>query len=437
MLTLFLGLLISAWGVVLARKSQTVGLVLIGALGVYRSDAALVPIATFGGGTEIFLEDVVFGVLAGATLVAFGTLRSNVKLPRVIALLLTLLAYAFLRGLQTYGPTAYIEFRYFLFPIAGIAYLLSFPADQHWEERYRAWLRWTGLALCTLAAYHLATRGLGRADELIYEGGVYRTTRILIASQALILTFAALAEVDRWLRERRPSCMVYAGLFGVALLLAQHRSVWAAAAVGMLILLATGQRVFRATPVIISVAVVTVATVLLYISGALAESLGSIERTLAAVGQTNSTFSNRLQSWDQLMADYRHSEGPLVHMFGFPFGHGYMRVVDGVLYKVSPHNYYIHLLLRAGPLGTACFVVVLAAAFLGKDRTPLRSASIAVLATFAYAYSLTWAFAPILAFILLAPREPRLRVQAPGDAATAARPGSSTAASTRLTATHR
>ncbi len=346
------GLIGAFWGIVLTRQSEAFGLALIGALVIYRSDAPLHPIATFGG-TQIFLEDAVFGVLAFAALLKFHTIRRNVRTPWITTTLLALLGFAFLRGLATYGTTAYIEFRYFLFPAAGIAYLLSFPAGDDWERRYRAWLRWTGIGLCALAAYHMATRGLGAADELTFEGGVYRTTRILVAGQALVLTIATLTEIDGWLRARRASGLLYAAVFGVVLLLSQHRSVWAAAAVGLVVFLATGRRFFRATPVIVTVYVAAAAGILLYATGALAESLASVQKTLDAVGQTNSTFSNRLQSWDQLMADYRRSTDLLVQLFGFPFGHGYVRVVDGVLYNVSPHNYYIHLLLRAGPIGTA------------------------------------------------------------------------------------
>ncbi|MEU5547919.1 hypothetical protein AB0G85_37375 [Streptomyces sioyaensis] len=79
---------------------------------------------------------------------------------------------------------------------------------------------------------------------------------------------------------------------------------------------------------------------------------------MAASGQDDHTLVWRADGWLELLPQLR---TPLDWLIGLPFGTGYKRVMDGILVSLSPHNYFVQLLLRLGLIGVCALTVLYAA----------------------------------------------------------------------------
>jgi hypothetical protein len=72
------------------------------------------------------------------------------------------------------------------------------------------------------------------------------------------------------------------------------------------------------------------------------------DRSVAETTARHSTFQWRLIGWIGLL----HSDHSAAAMaFGFPFGTGYRRIVDGGVVNTNPHSLYVGTLLRLGVIG--------------------------------------------------------------------------------------
>lgn len=85
----------------------------------------------------------------------------------------------------------------------------------------------------------------------------------------------------------------------------------------------------------------------------MARSLGT--SAVSAFETRETTVTWRFESWQALLTgDYL--SGPTEYAIGKPFGAGYDRYISVGEVNISPHNFYVQTLLRAGALGLAALL---------------------------------------------------------------------------------
>ncbi|WP_354298612.1 O-antigen ligase family protein [Pseudarthrobacter sp. PvP022] len=185
--------------------------------------------------------------------------------------------------------------------------------------------------------------------------------------------------------------------FVVLAVMSQHRSVWVAVAIGILLV------IFRLRGVALARAsfgtfYASVLILGLYIFGALD---GLISNFTYAVESTG-TYNARLDTWTSLI-DESVLRGPFSVIFGEPFGFGYARESGGRIVTFAPHNWYVSIYLRLGLVGLAAFVIVLLSTVGRHMKTRAGVAPTAILlsiAVYAWSYSLPWYLAPLFGWCM-------------------------------------
>ncbi|WP_351233399.1 O-antigen ligase family protein [Streptomyces sp. NPDC002133] len=305
-------------------------------------------------------------------------------------------------GLQAAGNDSRVYFWYFL---AIALYTATAPLGTSLSRIVtRAWLASAAAyALLSLAGW--AGRGLHSVTTRVTVDGVTVDPRPVPAGAALVLAQGAMLLLcplvsasstagssghhppTRTRQARGRSLLALLLLVLVALL--QHRTVWVAAAAmaiawWVLRPARTGQRVASA----IAGVTVLFSAVLLYSVGAFGAIGGALTDSFMETQGTHSTFVWRVLGWQDLLNAPRSAAQWL---FGAPFGSGYERSIAGGLVTVSPHDYYLHVVLRLGLVGLGALLVLYVLAWrrsvqAGSGTLALRLAIIGQLVLFV-AYS--------------------------------------------------
>lgn len=346
------------------------------------------------GGETPFL-DVGFSVLPSDLLAACAGLVAGARLlrrgapPRAELLLvlavMCLIGWSLQRGVGAFGLTSAANDArvYFWQFFASALYVATAPLR---PGRARAVVRLWLVSAAAYAALSLAgwlNTGLHSVVDVgTLSGDVYdprpvpaRSALVLAQSVVLLLcswggNSAASARTavygpggDRRGRRGRPDGsrwkILPALLCLVFVVLLQHRTVWATTLVMAVVWWAlapsrAGQRLVSAAAALASLCVVT----LTFATGMFGGVGSVLADSFAETQDEDSTFAWRVHGWQELM------DGPKTlaeWLFGSPFGSGYDRWVGGVVISVSPHDYYLHVVLRLGVVG---LLTLLAAYFL-------------------------------------------------------------------------
>jgi O-antigen ligase len=145
-------------------------------------------------------------------------------------------------------------------------------------------------------------------------------------------------------------------VFLVAVILLQHRTVWVAT---LMMALAwwvlrparDGRRFVSAGAGTLELSV----TALLYCVGTFGIIGDRLTASFEETQRTQSTFTWRVLSWQDLLDVPR---SYVQWLIGAPFGSGYERFISGTLVTVSPHDYYVHIMLRLGLVGLLALLFV-------------------------------------------------------------------------------
>ncbi|MEU0217077.1 hypothetical protein ABZ281_19020 [Streptomyces sp. NPDC006265] len=348
--------------------------------------------AIAAGGETPFL-DVGFAVLpsdllaACAVLVAVARLLQRGAPTRAELLLLLavmcLIAWSLQRGAGTFGlASAANDARvYFWQFFASALYVATAPlhADRA-RVVVRLWLV-TAAAYAALSLAGWANTGLHSVVDAATVGGQAYDARPVPARSALVLAQSAVLLLCPWGGNSSASArtveygpggdrrgrkgrttdggrrrILPALLCLVLVVLLQHRTVWAIvivmAVVGWALVPArAGQRLACAAAALLSLCVVT----LVFAAGMFGRVGSVLAGSFLETQDENSTFAWRVLGWQELL------KGPktLVEwLLGSPFGSGYDRWVGGVVISVSPHDYYLHVLLRLGVVGLLTLLAV-------------------------------------------------------------------------------
>jgi len=327
----------------LARSARAGFLLLVGAY-VLDSWLAGAPVSL---GVLVYPQDIVLTVLLLAAGMRY-LLRSGGERrgPAIPLLLMGLFALSLSRGIGLYGAKAAgVECRPEFYFLAGLLYFSSFHYNPRQQKQILdLWLAASGVLLAlALERWTLGLEALRAPDE----GGLSEL-RVLNASQTMFLAFGFFASLFLNLSRRGPRWqrMLFYAL-GPAIVLLQHRTVWAVTIVGLLWL--AGQRVRLRTQFLrAAIAMAAVAALwLVLVSGRATEiATASLQQSATDEG----TLRWRLEGWRQLMLESQ-ARNLFSGLVGQPFGAGFERTFEDVLVDSAPHNYYVEAFLRLGLAG--------------------------------------------------------------------------------------
>lgn len=300
------------------------------------------------GAISLYLFDLAMITVGAAAIVRMVYLSGRTRLPIAAAALVVfvaIFAISFVRGLVGYDvQAAGVEFRRYLGFLVVAMYIFSFRPD---PERRRGFMNWWllgGALLCGLTLVRWVVAVLeGEPGRLRVVGS--RETLFIAQAMLIALHLFLLRDPKPWLRWAAIAFLPF-------VVLLQHRTVWIVLIVAIVVLAAREGRLRAPLAGLLAFGIIAVALGALLIYG---------DESTAVLGQSatqGSTFTWRLIGWQALLE--QHFADPVTAAFGAPFGAGFLRDLRELGYSVdvSPHNFYITMLLRGGPLALVCFGIM-------------------------------------------------------------------------------
>jgi O-antigen ligase len=339
------------------RKTLCIGLLLVSLL----VETALVEAPALDVGLQIYANDVIAALMLAVLLGAFMFRQLAVRgLGTVLWLAFGLvMVISFVDGIQLHGKTAGVDVRPNVYFWIAALYCCVIVFDHQDIRLMGRWCLWTAYGLIGIAAYRWVGYLVGFIPlAAIVEVGAGNEFRALPSGPAFCVAAVGLVQFMAWLRGAGGRFGgVHALVFAIVMVVLQHRSVWAASAVGYVaILLQQRGHMTRRLPWLIGLCLVAGAGIGIAMQmGVLDRLVASLWESTISIADPRSTTTDRLFGWEALMGEW--IESPLgTVFFGYPYGTSYRRVVDRVVVEYSPHNFYVQLLLRTGVVGTALFV---------------------------------------------------------------------------------
>lgn len=319
----------------------------------------------------------------------------------LLVLILLLTAGSFLVGAAMFGPQAAgNDMRMPFLYVFGLAlYGISLPYTARLVHRLAA--VWVAAACVeTLRAVQWwAEHGIGSAVGQVMIDGSASESRALSAPEALLIAQAAVILLYATPLGARRHLLAAPLLLTVVLL--QHRTVWLVTAVMLACWLITGTGASKASARgrrALRLGL-TAAGLCIGVFAVSAGLLGRFGTGLAVSASDSGTLAWRATGWYELLGTL---EGAGEWLTGRPFGAGFDRLVGGRVVGVSPHNYFLHLLLRIGLLGLLAFLALYAAVLAPALRrdADLMSRALGMLAWGQLVYALTYQVFPEQGLVL-------------------------------------
>ncbi len=329
-------------------------------------------------GLQIYPNDVVSVIVLLAAIVGF-TYRPLPVYSGAFQLWLAFgaaIIMSFVVGLNEYGRNAGTEVRPFFYMWVAGLYCCVADFDEADLRRIARWCMWAAYALIAIAIYYWIAVRLGFVNrQELFEEPDTAVFRPVGSHGTFFVAAIALFHVMAWLRGTGTRLSgLHAVLFIGFVVVMQHRSVWIAAAVGLLWVLMLER---RHLPRRFGLLLAFVLSIIFF--GAIAAAFGTFDDlarqlTASTLSMTDSggTFAARFDGWVRLLDAWTDAT-TMTLVFGFPFGHGYTRLYNGVVIDFAPHNYFIDLMLRVGVVGAILFVLPTLMATVHGLRTKTNS----------------------------------------------------------------
>ncbi|WP_081471329.1 O-antigen ligase family protein [Methyloversatilis universalis] len=341
------------------RLSVSLRLGIFFVLGLFLVETWFVQLPAFSLGLNIYPQDLLFLGLAviGAGRVVFGT---NKCLPQTGWILFGFMLFVSLViGYAQFKTKAGVDLRPTFYFWSTAFFISTFKVGFDEATRILKMYAWVGVLVLLIVVYRWLSDALGIGSVRFDQIGAGKPLRVLTAGQTyylaeMVLFFAYMFAMRGKEQAKKWPWMVVP--FGLAVLLLQHRSVWVATLVGLLVIYIGAPQLrerFRSYA-LVGTACGVFLLVPLLAAGFLDPVVDALGESVQEAFQTrNSTFTWRLQSTRELFMQWL-TGGPKVHLIGKPFGSGYERYLEdlGHVTDYSPHNLYIQMLLRVGLIGT-------------------------------------------------------------------------------------
>lgn len=341
------------------------------------------------GGASLYVFDAVTLILFSAGLLQGRQLRTNLRgwlFPWV--LFGVVIAAALLRATAVDGLAAGVNSaRLSLYFFCAMTWVMGVRPDRLRLHTVSLVLGW---ALVLVAAYHGVAYGFGGAVSSVSIGDDFvRTGRVLVAPQALALLLCAatlyLGESGGSASSRPRFYAVSALVFGGVVVIAQHRSVWAAGVLGMAAILLWSTRRRARQQIFVQAAAGAGVAIVVWNSGILNGS------TISESASSQGTYEWRSNSW-QILISQAIARGPESVIFGEPSANTYLRqLAPGQMTSLSAHNWYVDTLLYLGLIGLILLVTLLSSALVkSRDKPAFCTFVLAAVATYGWAYTVEW-----------------------------------------------
>ncbi|MER7899031.1 O-antigen ligase family protein [Streptomyces sp. NPDC096046] len=344
-----------------------------------------------GAGLALLPTDVLTVCLLVAALIMLTGTRGR-RAPALLLALLVLTAYSLIRGFGLFGvQAAGNEARNFIQLLCVALFVAVVSPGRNLVRAFT--LIWVpaACALSCLALLGWLNVGFGSNADRVMVDGVLTGTRPVSASEAMIIAQAA----TMLLCGRGPGrARALAWVLLVVVVLTQHRTVWLASGV-----MITGWMLSRHRRTGSRAAALGVLGSLstLYFLAASWGTADEVTSSLAASSEDDRTLVWRVEGWQALLPRLEQVPDWLL---GLPFGSGYDRVINGTFTAVSPHNYYLEVLLRLGLLGVAVLLLVYATAWRAAGADSEHKLVLRLLVCSQLVYMFTYSLTPEQAVIL-------------------------------------
>lgn len=276
-------------------------------------------------------------------------------------------------GLAANGTSAGVQARPHFYALASATYAMSFPMT---AERLRQVLRlfvWLAVISLLISCYRWTVYYLP-IRELLPPGGVYNTDgaiRVIGANYALpIAQVLVLGLFFSGKNLAGNAARLLTPLMLAGALILQHRSVWLAAIVALLLclILARAQRAPLWQQLVVAFLVATAATVPIVFSSVSQQIETSAERALAGQDTVNARFKN----WRATLQQWR-EDGPRAIAIGRVLGSDPTVTVEsesGGSSKIryGAHNQYVTQLTYFGVAGLGAMLLTIGYVCLGLWR---------------------------------------------------------------------
>jgi hypothetical protein len=223
-----------------------------------------------------------------------------------------------------------------------------------------------------LAAVRWILLTAGLADGAAWTNEVFGVPRVLNSAETLTVLIGLFITLWFWWEGRpvrAPITSVTA--FAIVVLVAQHRSVWVAGALGVVVLVAkTKARGRQRTALLAGALLVTVAVNL-----AGQGLLGGFGDSISTAASDARTWEWRQERWETVW-DEHSSRGLESLTVGSTYGTPWVvEEASGGERSVSPHSYYVRILVRLGAVGALAFfgLVLSLLAVALRSRSPWAS----------------------------------------------------------------
>lgn len=330
------------------------------------------PALVLPGGVQVYVTDVVSGLILGAAMLRLLRRRDFDRYHRWLLLLGVLLLVSLVRGVAAFGMQASLaDFRQYLF-FGGVAlYFASFPVSVRLYDRIgRIWLAMTIPMMLLVCLRWLAVFAGVDLGVPASKYGADAAVRVIdgpftfFLAHAFVLTIPAWTwmrrERDRWLRWVSVLLLLFC-------LVLNRRTVWLAIVVGVAVLMLRDRRLGRRALVLVALGGVLTAVAFVWLGG-LQEGSEPVVRS----GSGN--LSWRVQGWSDVVTAW--SRSPTDWAIGQPVGSGFTREIEGTETNVHPHNFYIEVLIRTGVAGLVALIALTVGLLRAPWRTPARDAGL-------------------------------------------------------------
>jgi hypothetical protein len=313
-------------------------------------------------GLQIYPNDLISVLVLSAAIIGFAYR----PLPITDSAFLLWLGFgvmmilSFAVGLSAYGRAAGTEVRPFFYMWVAGLYCCVTQFDEQDLRRIARWCLWACYALMAIALYYFVAVEIGFVNrQEVFEEPNTAVFRPVGSHGAFLVGCVGLAMTMAWLRGTgtRHSGLHAAILLGFVVIL-QHRSVWIAIGIGLLLILILERRHLpRRFALILGFSMVmTFGLAVAAAFGYLDELTASLTQSTVTMADSDGTFAARVDGWVRLLENWLGAD-VVTWLIGFPFGHGYTRLYNGVVIEFAPHNFYLDLILRVGIIGAILFLI--------------------------------------------------------------------------------
>lgn len=386
-----------AMAVALVRRFPPIGIALIALIVIPLWDRPALfrsPIVSLSG-ASFYIADMVAIVLFAAGLLQLSQLRANLRAWFVPWTLFgAFIAVALIRAVLSDGPASgFNSARMLLFFFWAMTWVMGVRPDRLRLSTGSLVLGWV---LVVVALYHGVKYGFGGANSLSirFDDGYGQTGRVLVAPQSLILLLCAAILIlgrSRSGKSGPPFYLISALVFAGIVVIAQHRSVWAAGVAGSIAVMIWSARTRARKQLFVQLALGGGVLLVAGSFGLLSES------AIAGSASDRQTMEWRSTGWRILISEAV-ARGPVSIVFGEPSASTFYRELNTRQFtSVSAHNWYLDILLYVGALGALLLVAVLVSALVkSREVSAAWTFVLAAVAAYGLGYSVEWYVAPWL-----------------------------------------